>query len=88
MATGGLYVTFETTGVLRPLPSEIGSSPGDGSILVTDLGGVNDPAVVINALYRGAAVPLPIAGRYTVSLQAVNAAITGGTRIALSRYTG
>ena len=74
-------------------------SPGDGSILVRDLGGVSDPgvvidgrrgadpAVVIDALSRGAAVPIPIAGRYT-SLQAVNTAITTGTRAVLTPFTG
>ena len=67
---------------------ETGMSPGDGSILVRDLGGVSDPGVVIDALSRGAAAPIPVAGRYTVSLHAVNTAIQAGTRAVLTPFTG
>ncbi len=87
MAAAGLYVTLDrtTTGALRPSPPETGISPGDGSILVTDLNGTNDPTEVINLLNRGVAVPLPITGKFTVSLEAVKVAVAAGSGVLLSR---
>jgi hypothetical protein len=79
---GASYLLDRATGRVIPVQPDSGGQ-SDGLILVTGIVPA-DPGAVILALNQAAAVALPIAGKYTVNYQALQAAIASGGRIVLT----
>jgi hypothetical protein len=77
----GYTFRMEGDGRFYPIPPD--GSLSNGTVVVT--GGAPDQHAAALALARGAAMPVP-SNRWTVSYEALAAAIAGGTRAVLSTY--
>jgi hypothetical protein len=81
MSAGGIYYRLEGGRFLYTGEVGTGGSPGDSTVCVT---GAVDPTVTLALLHANGALPLPIAGRWTVTYAALLAAQVSGNRAVLS----
>jgi hypothetical protein len=79
---GGFYFKLDQMSG-RFLPA-VNGSPGDQTVCVT---GSYNQEEAYRALNAGAAVPVPVAGKWTVDYTALMLAIDGGTRAELTPWT-
>lgn len=86
MSIGGIWLRLGHDGRFAPAGDGAASSPGDGSLVVTNFTG-QDPGQCINAVHAAGAIPLPVTGRWTVSYLALQVAIQNGTRVAFTPTT-
>jgi len=87
MSQAGYYYRLEGGRFLHCGDIGLGGSPGDSTVCVTGPGTPLDVHATQALLHAVGALPLPIAGRGTVSMAALQAAQASGTRAVFSLTT-